>query len=104
MHPLLILGLGGLALLVASSSKASAPETKATGYEPINVPLEIATRALKMSGVDGRAQIVWLNDNGWIHTASALDRFFSGEAKEADVLKVATDEWSARLAGKNYSK
>ena len=104
MNPLIFLGLGGLVLLLASNSKAApaaTPEKKSTGLIDLpNVPLEIATRTLKMSGVDGRAQIVWLNDNGWMRTASALDKFFAGDATEAEVLDIAKAAWSARLTGK----
>lgn len=101
MNPLIPFGLAGLALLLLSSKTEAKPEPKATGMLDLtNVPLEIATRALKMNGVDGRAQIVWLNDNGWMRTASALDKFFSGEASEADVLTIAKNEWTDRLSGK----
>lgn len=101
MNPLIPFGLAGLALLLLTSKSEAKPEPKATGMLDLqNVPLEIATKALKMSGVDSNAQITWLNDNGWTRTATALTKFFSGEASEADVLAIAKDEWSARLTGK----
>lgn len=101
MNPLIPFGLAGLALLLLAAKSEAKSEPKATGLIDLpNVPLEIATRTLKMNGVDGRAQIVWLNDNGWTRTASALDKFFSGEASESDVLAIAKDEWTARLSGK----
>lgn len=104
MHPMFILGLGGLALLAITAGKTHepvTPEKKSTGLiDPPNVPLEIAKRALKLSQVDGQAQMVWLNDNGWTRTAAALDKFYADELTSTEVLEIAKAEWTARLSGK----
>jgi len=97
-----ILGLGGLALLAISAGKTHEPVTppatkKATGLDTPNIPKVIAERALKMAQTDALNQIVWLNDNGYTLTGSAIDRYFRDEATAAEVIKIAEAEWLSKL-------
>ena len=92
MNPLFLLAPLGLVLLLNQKKQATADDHK-------NVPLTVATRALSMDPIDGSSQIVWLNDNGWTRTATALDRYYQDLITAADVLAVAADEWQKKLEG-----
>jgi len=61
-----------------------------------SAPYVIAMRVIELAQSDpgaARSQAVWLNANGWPLTADAVSRFLFGEIDQAELRRIATDEW-----------
>lgn len=63
-----------------------------------SVPYVIAMRVIEMAQSDSGAaqsQAVWLNANGWPLTADAVSRFLFGEIDQAELRRIAVNEWES---------
>jgi hypothetical protein len=117
----LILGGTAAALVVAIAAKATAtpsnepktkptstPKTKPSSTTPStgasttsasSVPVVIAQRVIQLSKTDPdliQGQTTWLIDNGWPRTADAVIRFESGDIVEAELVRIAQEEFNSK--------